>query len=84
MWVLQDSEKKESCKHAYKFSMLRNEVIKDELYSVGLTGTNGIVLFPDYVSCPFYVFTTALRGKPAEVLKFEERGSLRVRKFSHF
>ena len=53
MWVLQDPGKQEWSKHTYKYLISRNEVRGDKFYSVGVTGTNEIVLFPVYVCDPF-------------------------------
>ncbi|CAG7875444.1 unnamed protein product [Brassica rapa] len=71
MWVLQDPEKQEWSKHTYKFPILSNEVREDTLYCVRVSGTNEIVLFPKYVSDPFYIFYYNLQKKTSRRVEIQ-------------
>ena len=50
----------------------RNEVREEKFYSVGVTGTNEIVLFPGYVCDPFYVYCCNLERKTIRRVEVRE------------
>lgn len=57
LWVLVDAGKQEWLKLIFVMPILwKTEVAKDHLYSIGVTGTNELVLSSSCISSPFYIF----------------------------
>ncbi|KAL0701131.1 hypothetical protein Bca4012_057253 [Brassica carinata] len=63
LWVLVNAEKHEWSKHLYVLPPLwKNVVTESELYFVGVTGKDEIVLSKLYLSDPFYVYYYNIEG----------------------
>ncbi|KAG2296720.1 hypothetical protein Bca52824_043389 [Brassica carinata] len=57
MWLLVDAEKHEWSRHVYVFpSSWGNVAGEAQLYYIGMSGNNEVLLSPRYPSSPFYVF----------------------------
>nr|VDC88730.1 unnamed protein product [Brassica oleracea] len=57
MWLLVDAEKHEWSRHVYVFPPSWGNVAGEaQLYYIGMSGNNEVLLSPRYPSSPFYVF----------------------------
>ncbi|WZY81651.1 hypothetical protein YC2023_028035 [Brassica napus] len=85
MWLLVDAEKHEWSRHVYVFpSSWGNVAGEAQLYYIGMSGNNEVLLSPRYPSSPFYVFYYSFERRTIRRVEIQNMDALKYGRIHTF